>query len=103
MGAYDFITKPYHLDEIELVIKRVVEKNNLQSELMHLREQLESNNRLEGYLTNSNKMQKILDVAARVSTSKASVLILGESGTGKEVLQKQYTLLAREKISFLFR
>ncbi len=97
MGAYDFITKPYHLDEIELVIKRVVEKNNLQSELMHLREQLESNNRLEGYLTNSNKMQKILDVAARVSTSKASVLILGESGTGKEVLAKAIHFASKRK------
>lgn len=97
MGAYDFITKPYHLDEIELVIKRVVEKNNIKSELLQLREQLESNSKLEGILTNSEKMRKILDVAARVSDSKASVLIIGESGTGKEVLAKAIHYASKRK------
>lgn len=97
MGAYDFITKPYHLDEIELVIKRVVEKNNIKSELLHLREQLETSNRLEGILTNSEKMRKILDIATRVSESKASVLIIGESGTGKEVLAKAIHYASKRK------
>lgn len=97
IGAYDFITKPYHLDEIELVIKRVVEKNNLKSELKLLREQLESNNRLEGLLTNSDSMKKILDIAGRVAPSKASVLIIGESGTGKEVLAKAIHFASKRK------
>lgn len=96
-GAYDFITKPYNLDEIELVIKRIIEKNNLKSELKYLREQLESNNKLEGVLTNSNKMKKVIDVAARVASSKASVLILGESGTGKEVLARAIHYASKRK------
>lgn len=96
-GAYDFVTKPYHLDEIELVIKRIVEKNSLISELKILREQLESNNRLDGILTASLKMQKILDIVGRVAASKASVLISGESGTGKEVLARAIHFASNRK------
>ncbi len=87
-GAYDFVTKPYNLDEMEMIIRRIIEKNNLTSEVRYLREQLSSINRLEGYITNSEKMEKVLDVASRVSPSKASVLIIGESGTGKELLAR---------------
>ncbi len=94
-GAYDFITKPYNLDEIELVIKRIVEKNNLVSENRILKEQLESVNKLEGIVTSSLKMQKILDVVGRVASSKASVLIMGESGTGKEVLARAMHFASR--------
>ena len=96
-GAYDFITKPYNLDEIELVIKRIIEKNNLRSELKFLKEQLESSNKLEGVITNSFKMKRIIDVAARVAASKASVLILGESGTGKEVLARSIHYASKRK------
>jgi len=96
-GAYDFITKPYNLDEIELVIKRILEKNNLISEIKILREQLESGNKLEGIVTASLKMQKILDVVGRVANSKASVLILGESGTGKEVLARAIHFASKRK------
>lgn len=96
-GAYDFITKPYNLDEIELVIKRIIEKNNLKSELKFLKEQLESSNKLEGVITNSFKMKRIIDVAARVAASKASVLILGESGTGKEVLARAIHYASKRK------
>ena len=88
VGAYDFVTKPYNLDEMEMIIRRILEKNNLTSEVRYLREQLSSINRLEGYITNSEKMTKVLDVASRVSPSKASVLIIGESGTGKELLAR---------------
>lgn len=96
-GAYDFITKPYNLDEIELVIKRIIEKNNLKSELKFLKEQLESSNKLEGVLTNSLNMKRVIDVAARVAASKASVLILGESGTGKEVLARAIHYASKRK------
>lgn len=96
-GAYDFITKPYNLDEIELVIKRIIEKNNLKSELKFLKEQLESSNKLEGVITNSFKMKRIIDVASRVAASKASVLILGESGTGKEVLARAIHYASKRK------
>jgi len=88
VGAYDFVTKPYNLDEMEMIIRRIIEKNNLTSEVRYLREQLSSINRLEGYITNSEKMAAVLDVASRVSPSKASVLIIGESGTGKELLAR---------------
>ncbi|MFA7359660.1 MAG: sigma-54 dependent transcriptional regulator [Candidatus Kapaibacterium sp.] len=96
-GAYDFITKPYNLDEIELVIKRIIEKNNLKSELKFLKEQLELSNKLEGVLTNSLNMKRVIDVAARVASSKASVLILGESGTGKEVLARAIHYASKRK------
>ncbi len=99
-GAYDFITKPYNLDEIEIIIKHIVEKNNLKSELKILKEQLEINNRFEGVQTSSPKMQSVINIASRVARSKASVLILGESGTGKEVLARaiHYSSNRRERM-----
>ncbi len=87
-GAYDYLTKPVELDELEILIRRVIERNALISEVKNLKQQLASQNKLTGIISNSVKMQAILDVASRVSESKASVLIQGESGTGKEVLAR---------------
>lgn len=99
-GAYDFITKPYNLDEIEVIIRHIIEKNTLKSELKILKEQLELSNRFEGLQTNSPKMKNVINVASRVAPSKASVLVLGESGTGKEVLARaiHYASTRKDKL-----
>jgi len=87
-GAYDFISKPVNLDELDLLLDRLIERQLLISEVKHLREQLSVKKNLQGVISSSQKMIEILDVASRVSESKASVLICGDSGTGKEVLAR---------------
>ena len=87
-GAYDYLTKPIDLDELEIVIKKISERQNLISENKLLREQLADRYNFEGFVVNSAKMEEIINLAGRVASSKATVLLRGESGTGKEVLAK---------------
>lgn len=87
-GAFDYITKPIDLDEIDLLIKRINERQNLLSENRRLKEQLTNRYQLSGIISSSVKMEEVISIASRVAESKAAVLIRGESGTGKEVLAK---------------
>lgn len=87
-GAYDYLTKPVDLDELDLLLKRMVERQQLLSENKMLKEQLSDKYKLTGIIAASKKMEEVLSIAARVADSKASVLIRGESGTGKELLAK---------------
>ncbi len=87
-GAYDYLTKPIDLDELEIVIKKITERQNLISENKLLREQLAERYNFEGIVVNSAKMEEVINLAGRVAASKATVLLRGESGTGKEVLAK---------------
>jgi two-component system NtrC family response regulator len=87
-GAFDYLTKPVDLDELDLIVKRVFERMHLISENKLLKEQLQDKNKISGIVAYSDKMEKILSTALRVADSKATVLLRGESGTGKEVLAK---------------
>lgn len=87
-GAYDYLTKPVDLDELDLLIKRIVERQQLLSENKFLKEQLVDKYKLSGIVADSKKMEDVLNLAVRVADSKASVFIRGESGTGKEILAK---------------
>lgn len=87
-GAYDYLTKPIDLDELDLLVKRMIERQQLLSENKMLKEQLSDKYKLSGIIAESKKMEDVLSVAARVAESKASVLLRGESGTGKELLAK---------------
>ncbi len=87
-GAFDYLTKPVDLDELEFIIKRISERQQLISENKILREQLQEKNKISGLIAFSEKMQSVLNTALRVAESKATVLLRGESGTGKEVLAK---------------
>ncbi|MBL7128908.1 MAG: sigma-54-dependent Fis family transcriptional regulator [Ignavibacteria bacterium] len=87
-GAYDYLTKPIDLDELDLVIKKILERQQLLSENRMLKEQLVDKYNLSGFVADSKKMESVLNFAVRAADSKASILIRGESGTGKEVLAK---------------
>lgn len=87
-GAFDYLTKPVDLDELEFIIKRISERQQLISENKILREQLKEKNKISGLIAYSEKMQNVLNTALRVAESKATVLLRGESGTGKEILAK---------------
>lgn len=88
LGAYDFVTKPFDLDEISLTAKRALEHSSLNTELMHLRAQVGRNGagpsgRLIG---SSSPMLDVFKTIGTVAETDATVLICGESGTGKELV-----------------
>jgi two-component system NtrC family response regulator len=97
LGAYDYISKPVDLDELDLTIERIIENKNLRSEIQILKNQLKEKFKIDSFISNSAKMEEVLSVAARAADSKATVLITGESGTGKEVLAKSIHYVSPRK------
>jgi DNA-binding NtrC family response regulator len=87
-GAYDYITKPFEMDEIRLVVAKVFERERLLAENRYLHEQLEGRYSFTGVSGNSPAMQQVFDMASSVAASNANVLITGESGTGKELVAR---------------
>jgi len=87
-GAYDYLTKPIDLDELESVLERIAEKQQLVRENQQLREQLKQRFKFDAIISQSGAMEEVLNTAARVAPSKATVLVRGESGTGKELVAK---------------
>ncbi len=85
-GAFDYVQKPVDLDELLLVLERARERSLLISENRSLREQLVGKVSFANIISQSAEMELVLNTAARVASSKASVLIRGESGTGKELI-----------------
>jgi two-component system NtrC family response regulator len=88
LGAYDYISKPVDLDELDLLLSRINEHRILISENQMLKDQLREKHRISGIVSESVKMQEVLSLATRSAASKATILITGENGTGKEVLAK---------------
>jgi DNA-binding NtrC family response regulator len=87
-GAFDYLTKPIHIDELLLVLKRALQQKQLVEENKRLQHTLEKQFSFTGMVATSRAMQQVLNLAGRVADSKATVLLRGESGTGKEVLAK---------------
>ncbi|MCX6169472.1 MAG: sigma-54 dependent transcriptional regulator [Ignavibacteriales bacterium] len=87
-GAFDYLTKPIDLDELENILGKIKERKLLIGENKLLREQLQDKFRFEQIISQSNLMEAVLNTAGRVANSKATVLIRGESGTGKELIAK---------------
>ena len=84
-GAYDFITKPLNLDELELLLRRALKERQLESENKQLKAEAEQRTGFRTLLGRSPAIQEALDTIAQVAPSRATVLIEGESGTGKEL------------------
>jgi DNA-binding NtrC family response regulator len=97
MGADDYISKPVDLEELDLLINRIIEHKCLVSENEMLKSQLIEKYRFSSLVSESPKMEEILNLAGRVAESKATVLVTGESGTGKEVLAKAIHFLSPRK------
>jgi DNA-binding NtrC family response regulator len=88
-GAYDYITKPFKMPELTLVIRRALEEANLREENRRLREEVERRYSLDGTLLGRSKaMQSVFDQVRAVAQTETTVLILGESGTGKELVAR---------------
>ena len=97
LGAFDYISKPVDLDELDLMIERIIEHKNLKSENQLLKNQLQEKHKISSIVSQSQKMEEVINVAARVADSKATVLITGENGTGKEVLAKAIHYMSSRK------
>lgn len=88
MGAYDYITKPFKIDEVRLNIFNALKSKNLEVENRTLRKELTKEFSFQNMIGNSPVMHQIFDMIRRVSQTPTNVLITGESGTGKEVVAK---------------
>jgi two-component system, NtrC family, response regulator PilR len=87
-GAYDYVTKPFKVDEIKLVIQKALEKKVLSTENARLRSELRSERRERQLVGNSGPMQQVYEMIGRIAATKTNVLIVGESGTGKELVAR---------------
>jgi len=87
-GAYDYLTKPFKIDEMGLIISRALEKRALVQDVTALREQLVGRYRFEDLVGKSEAMRQVFELAKHVAGTKSTVLITGESGTGKELVAR---------------
>jgi two-component system response regulator AtoC len=89
MGAYDYINKPFNLDELAIVIRKALETSELKKEVAHLRSEQSRRYGISNLVGNSRHMKNVLTMVEKIARSDAStVLIQGESGTGKELIAK---------------
>ncbi len=87
-GAYDYLTKPFQVDEVQLIIRNALEKRRLSTENILLKREMASQSSFAQIVGQSDAMQKVFDVVRKVADSKSNVLICGESGTGKELVAR---------------
>jgi len=88
LGAYDYITKPFRIEELKLLLQRMAEKINLVAENQFLRDRVSTEMELSGIVGSSSKIQDVLRMVARLKDTRTPVLITGESGTGKELIAR---------------
>jgi two-component system, NtrC family, response regulator AtoC len=88
LGAYDYVTKPFRVEELKLVLQRMAEKVRLVQENQVLREHVSTEMQLNFMVGSSHKIQEVLRLIARLKDTRTPVLISGESGTGKELVAR---------------
>jgi DNA-binding NtrC family response regulator len=88
MGAYDYITKPFKVDELQLSIQRALDHQHDRREIRNLRQIVKEKYRFENIIGTSQRMQEIYNLIAKVADTDSTILIQGESGTGKELVAR---------------
>lgn len=96
LGAYDYIQKPFHMDDIRLVVKNALEKQKLQKDVSILKDQLQIPS-IENIIGESRAMQDLFTIISKSASSSANVLIIGESGTGKELVARAIHNMSQRK------
>ncbi len=88
LGAYDYIAKPFNVEEIKIIVRNALDRRTLARENLRLREEVRERYGFSGLIGKSKKMRDVYTLIEKVSGSLATVLIFGESGTGKELAAK---------------
>lgn len=96
-GAYDFVLKPLHIPQLLISVQRALFLNEVQAENNNLKSMFQEDVGLKGVIGKSLGFKKALELARRVSTSQANILITGESGSGKEVIARAVHELGDKK------
>jgi DNA-binding NtrC family response regulator len=98
LGAYDYLTKPYRITELSVLVTQAADKQKLKIDNQRLRAQIErSNQNMPEIVAESAQMKEVLRLVERVAPSDTSVLITGESGTGKELVAQAVHRLSRRR------
>jgi two-component system response regulator PilR (NtrC family) len=87
-GAFDYIAKPFDIEELKIIVRKAVERKELEDENIHLRSALEERFTFSNIIGKSAKMQEIFSIVQRIAPTMSTVLISGESGTGKELIAR---------------
>jgi DNA-binding NtrC family response regulator len=88
LGAFDYITKPFEIDQLLLSVEKALAERALRSEVVRLRAEVQRSYRFDNIIGKSAPMQEVFGLIRRLSGSAATVLVTGESGTGKELVAK---------------
>src|SRR3989337_4551898 len=87
-GAYDYITKPFNVDEVKHIIRNALDKKKLEAENLLLQKERSEEHGFSNLIGTSSKMLEIYGLIRRFAETKANILITGESGTGKELVAR---------------
>src|SRR5215470_16911465 len=87
-GAWDFVSKPFQIDELLHVLDSALEQRRLKSENAYLRAQLDERHRFEGIIGRSRAMARLVHLLETIASTNSTVLITGETGSGKEVVAR---------------
>lgn len=88
LGAYDYVQKPFKIDEVKIIIQQALEKRSLKLENQQLKKELGTKYAFDNIIGGAPPMLRIYEMVKRVANTKSSVLITGESGTGKELIAR---------------
>lgn len=88
IGAYDYIAKPFKVEEVKILVRNALEKRDLKRENQRLRHEVQERYSFSGLIGKSKKMRELYELIEKVAPSMANVLVLGESGTGKELVAR---------------
>ena len=88
LGAYDYVTKPFKLDELKLTIANALERKRLQDENRELKRQLRTERGFDTFVGKSRRMMEVFETIRKTADSGSTVMITGESGTGKELVAR---------------
>ena len=88
LGAFDYISKPFDVEELKIVVVKALERAELADENVYLRKELEKKYTFNNIIGKSGRMQAVFSLVERVARTTSTVLIHGESGTGKELIAR---------------